>query len=97
MKTAKKKTTKKPARAKAVLKVKPVEVSYAINGKALRAIIEKVGIRQVDLAEACGHADGTRISHMLRKGDQKVRDTTLRPIVAVLVKHGVRVDGLVDV
>jgi len=73
--------------------MKPTEVTYEINGKTLRKIIDSVGIRQVDLADACGHPDGTRICNMLRKGVHKVKGSTMAPIVNLLRKKGVEVEG----
>lgn len=75
------------------MSVKAVSVTYEVNGPKLRRVMEECGLRQIDLATACGHRDGTRICHIMSKKKIRMTGEKLRPIVNLLSEHGAEIEG----
>lgn len=79
-----------------MVRVTPVETTYKINGKKVRAEMKRIGLSQTDLAKACGHKDSTRICHIVNKGDQTISGAKLQPMIDCIIAHGGRVEGFYD-
>jgi len=73
--------------------VKAVETIYLINGAKFRKAIETAGLKQSDIAEACGHTDATRICHIARGGDRKISGDKLACILDCMTEAGIVVEG----
>ena len=86
-------TTKKKKKKVVKFGVKPVETIYEIDGVNFRKAIEAVGLKQSEIAEACGHTDATRICHIARGGKRKISGDKLACILECMAEAGVRVEG----
>jgi len=76
--------------------VKTVETIYEIDGDKFRRAIESAGLKQADIAEACGHKDATRVCHIARKGKQRISGEKLACMIACMREAGIVVEGFDD-
>jgi predicted XRE-type DNA-binding protein len=73
--------------------LKVVEIKYEISGPKLKSAIERAGIRQIDLANACGFTNQSRICHLVNRETSRVSGSKLKPLIKALEEAGVEVDG----